>query len=179
MDTVLRQAICGDSQAFAEIVREHQAMIFSIGWHFLGDRALAEDVAQEVFLELYRRLSAMESAAHLTHWLRRVAVHRSIDLGRRKRFRKEVALEELHQPVNGDGPADSFLSARLRQALVRLPDKQRMMIVLRYQEDLGPAEIAALMDMPVNTVKSTLHRALEQLRGKLAGKLKEARYAFF
>jgi RNA polymerase sigma-70 factor, ECF subfamily len=63
--------------------------------------------------------------------------------------------------------------------LAKLPEKQRMVVVLRYQEDLGPAEIAELLEMPVNTVKSTLHRALEELRGKLARKLKEVRYAFF
>jgi RNA polymerase sigma-70 factor, ECF subfamily len=179
MEAALRQAAAGDPQAFAEIVREHQAMIFSIGWHYLGDRSQAEDLAQEVFLELHRRLADIKSAAHLTHWLRRVAVHRSIDQGRRKKFRREVALEDLQEPAAHDGQPDAFLSQRLREALVRLPDKQRIMVVLRYQEDLGPAEIAELMEMPVNTVKSTLHRALEELRGKLARKLKEVRYAFF
>jgi len=179
MEAALRQAAAGDLQAFAEIVREHQAMIFSIGWHYLGDRSLAEDLAQEVFLDLHRRLADIESAAHLTYWLRRVAMHRSIDQGRRRKFRREVALEDLQEPAHGEERADAFLSQRLREALLRLPDKQRIMIVLRYQEDLGPAEIAQLMDMPVNTVKSTLHRALEELRGKLARKLKEVRYAFF
>lgn len=179
IEVALRQAADGDDQAFAEIVREYQAMIFSIGWHFLGDRALAEDLAQEVFFELYQRLAGIESAEHLTHWLRRVAVNRSIDYGRRKKFRRELALEEIHEPAAGENTADSFLSERLRQSLATLSDKQRMVVVLRYQEDMGPAEIAELLEMPVNTVKSTLHRALEELRGKLARKLKEARYAFF
>lgn len=179
METALRLAMRGDAQAFAEIVREHQAMVFSIGWHYLNDHATAEDMAQEVFLELYQGLSAIQSAAHLTHWLHRVAVHRSIDQGRRKKFRRELALEEIHEPASGDAPADSFLSERLRQTLARLPEKQRMIVLLRYQEDLGPGDIAELMSMPVNTVKSTLHRALEELRGKLARKLKEVRYAFF
>lgn len=175
----LRQAAGGDSQAFAELVREHRAMIFSIGWHYLGDPTLAEDMAQEVFLELHRRIGKIESAAHLVYWLRRVAVHRSIDQGRRKKFRREVSWEEVHEPAAEDAQRDSLLSRRLRQVISRLPEKQRMMIVLRYQEGLGPAEIAELMQIPVNTVKSTLHRTLEELRGKLARKLNEVRYAFF
>lgn len=179
METALRQAIRGDKQAFAEIVQEYQRMVFSIGWHYLGDRELAEDLAQEVFIELYHGIAKIESAAHLTHWLRRVAVHRSIDQGRRKKFRKEVAFEEVKEPASGDAPADSFLSSRLREAVTKLPEKQRILVVLRYQEDLGPAEIAELMNMPVNTVKSTLHRALEELRARLGRKLKEVRYAFF
>ena len=68
---------------------------------------------------------------------------------------------------------------RLRQVVAALPEKQRMMVVLRYQEDLGPAEIAELLEMPVNTVKSTLHRSLEELRTRLTRKLGGVRYAFF
>ncbi len=179
IEEALGQAADGDAQAFAELVREYQSMVFSIGWHFLGDRALAEDLAQEVFLELYRRLKEIQSTAHLTHWLRRVAVHRSIDQGRRRKFRQETALEEIQEPASGTAPPDSFLLARLRETVAKLPEKQRAVVVLRYQEDLGPAEIAELLEMPVNTVKSTLHRALEELRGKLGRKLKEARYALF
>jgi RNA polymerase sigma-70 factor (ECF subfamily) len=179
IETALRQAADGDTQAFAELVREHQAMVFSVGWHYLGDRSLAEDLAQEVFLELHQNLGRIECAAHLRHWLRRVAVHRSIDQGRRKKTRPEVAIEDVNEPAAHDAFRDEFLSERLRQLVSKLPDKQRMMVVLRYQEELGPAEIAELLQMPVNTVKSMLHRALEELRGKLGRKLKEARYAFF
>jgi len=179
IEMALQRASGGDSQAFAEIVREHQAMVFSIGWHFLGDWALAEDLAQEVFLELHQGLSAIHSAAHLAHWLRRVAVHRSIDRGRRKKIRQEVALEEISEPTARAAHPDAFLSERLRQVVGKLPEKQRMVVVLRYQEDLGPAEIAELLEIPVNTVKSTLHRALEELREELARRLKEVRYAFF
>lgn len=179
MEMAVRQAAQGDQQAFAEIVREHQGMVFSIGWHFLGDRALAEDLAQEVFLQLYRGLAAIQSASHLTHWLRRTAAHRCIDHSRRKYFRRESPLEEVQEVATGTAPPDAFLHERLRQTVAQLPEKQRMVVLLRYQEELGPDEIAEVLNMPVNTVKSRLHRALEELRGKLTRKLKEARYAIF
>ncbi len=179
VETALGRAGQGDELAFAEIVREYQGMVFSIGWHYLADRALAEDLAQEVFWELHQSLSGIKSAAHLTHWLRRVAVHRSIDQGRRKKSRRELALEEVDEPLAEQSRQDSFLWKRLRQVVAQLPEKQRMLVVLRYQEELGPAEIAELMEMPVNTVKSTLHRTLEGLRNKLGRKLRKARYAFF
>jgi RNA polymerase sigma-70 factor, ECF subfamily len=179
VEMALRQAGRGDNQAFAEIVSEYQAMIFSIGWHFLGDRALAEDLAQDVFLELYQGLDAIQSAAHLKYWLRRVAVNRAIDYGRRKKSSRELALEEVEEPATGDAQTDALLSEKLRQALAKLPEKQRMILILRYQEDRGPTEIAELLKVPVSTVKSALQRGLEELRGKLARKLKEVRYAFF
>lgn len=179
LERALRQALCGESEGFAEIVREYQAMVFSIGRHYLGDRAMAEDLAQEVFLKLYRGLGGIKSTAHLKYWLRQVAVNRAIDYGRAKKIRPDVPLEEVPEPEADDSSADWFLWERLRLALTALLEKQRMMLVLRYQEDLTPAEIAKLLNVSENTVKSTLQRGLEDLRRKLAKKLKEARYAFF
>lgn len=178
LEAALARAVRGEETAFADIIREHQSMVFSIAWHYLGDRSLAEDVAQEVFLELYQRLATIQSAAHLTFWLRRVAVHRSIDQGRKQQNRREQELEEIPEPSAERSGSDVLLHQRLRQTLVALPEKQRMVVVLRYQEDMGPGEIAELMNMPVNTVKSTLHRTLEEMRKKLVRKIGEARYAF-
>jgi RNA polymerase sigma-70 factor, ECF subfamily len=175
----LARAARRDSQAFAELVEEHQAMVFSIAFHFLQDRGTAEDVAQEVFLKLYQNLSMIQSAAHLTYWLRRVAVHQSIDQGRRKKHRSETALEDAPEPSSVTAMRDPMLQGQLQETLAALPEKQRMIVVLRYQEDLGPAEIAELLQMPVNTVKSTLHRSLEELRRLLTRRLGEIRYALF
>jgi RNA polymerase sigma-70 factor, ECF subfamily len=177
--TALERAAQGDGPAFAELVAAHQAMVFSIALHYLQDRPLAEDVAQEVFLDLYQNLSAIESTGHLANWLRRVSVHRCIDQGRRRKYRREVALESLPEPSTQSAASDPALLGKLHQILNSLPEKQRMMIILRYQEELGPAEIAELLGMPLNTVKSTLHRSIEELRKKLMRRLGEIRYAIF
>jgi RNA polymerase sigma-70 factor (ECF subfamily) len=178
IDTALRSARQGDNRAFADLVREHQSMVFSIGWHFLADRGLAEDLAQDVFLQLHQHMARIESAAHLSHWLRRVAVHRCIDQSRRKNFRRESSLEVAPELAVGGAPKDPFLSDRLRAAVTELREKERMIVILRYQEEMELHEIAELLSMPLNTVKSTLHRSLETLRGMLTRRLKEARYAF-
>ena len=175
----LVRAAQGDDRAFAELISAHQAMVFSIAVHYLQDRSLAEDVAQEVFLELYQSLAAIESADHLTYWLRRVTVHRCIDQGRRKVNRRETALEGLPEPATESAASDPALLGKLRQTLEALPEKQRMMVIQRYEEDQGPSEIADLLRVPVNTVKSTLHRSLEEMRKKLTRRLGEVRYAIF
>jgi RNA polymerase sigma-70 factor, ECF subfamily len=179
LELALQRSAQGDSTAFAELVREHQGMVFSIAYHYLQDRSLAEDLAQEVFLELYQGLDRIQSAPHLTFWLRRVTANRCIDQGRRKLRRRELALEETPEPTAAHAPADPLLLQRLQQSLAVLPEKQRMVVILRFQEGLGPAEIAEALEMPVNTVKSTLHRSLEELRKSLTRKLREVRYAFF
>jgi RNA polymerase sigma-70 factor (ECF subfamily) len=153
---------------FAELVREHQSMVFSVCWHFLHDRDLAEDVAQEVFLGLHRNLESIQSAAHAGHWLRKVAVQRAIDAGRRRSRRPQVALADVAEPAAETVVRDPMLGETLRRLIATLPETPRMVMVLRYQEDLDPAEIGQVLEMPVATVKSHLQRSLALLREKLA-----------
>src|SRR5258708_9316899 len=87
LDARLRQGAAGDHESFGSLIREHQDMVFSIAWNFLHDRDRAEEIAQEVFLQLYRTLGEIESPAHLTFWLRRVTANRCIDESRRGRRR--------------------------------------------------------------------------------------------
>jgi len=166
-DDVLVRAQAGDHAAFADIVREHQSMVFSLACHIVHDRAAAEDVAQEVFLELYRSLARLESGAHLTFWLRRVTSHRCIDRIRRHGRRVELTLAETHEPSVPPCAHDPLLEAHLRRLVAELPAGARAVVTLRYQEDLAPSEIALILDMPVNTVKSHMRRSMACLRAKM------------
>jgi RNA polymerase sigma-70 factor, ECF subfamily len=172
LTVTLQRSRDGDGGAFAGLIREHQAMVYSIAWNFLHNRTAAEDLAQDVFLHLYRNLSAIESPRHLTHWLRKVAIHRCIDQVRQKKATRLIALESVQEPGTESVHRDPLLAAHLRRLVGGLPPRPRMIVVLRYQEDLEPAEIAGLLEIPVGTVKSSLHRALALLRGKMerAGK---------
>jgi RNA polymerase sigma-70 factor (ECF subfamily) len=151
---------------FAALVREHQAMVFSIALHYLRDRSAAEELAQDVFLQLHRSMADLKSAEHAAHWLRKVAVHRSIDYSRRNRLRPQVGLEDAPEPATPAAEGDPMLSERLRRLVASLPEKPRMVMILRFQEDLEPEEIAQTLGMPVRTVKSHLYRSLAMLREK-------------
>ncbi len=170
---------------FRERVEAHQSRVFSIAYRILGDSGLAEEVAQDVFLELHRGLDRLESDAHLVAWLRRVALHRSTDALRRRATRPEFAAHEFVEESsarsdlerNGQyGPAELKRPAvfnRVEQLVSTLPPAQQAVLLLRYQEDLLPDEIAAALSMPVATVKSHLQRALQLLRAKAQRTLKE------
>ncbi len=155
-------------EQFADLVRRHQAMVFSVAWNFLRDRSVAEELAQEVFLQLYQALPQLTSAEHVAHWLRRAAVHRAIDFGRKRRLRAQVSLENAPEPFVGPSQGDPMLKRTLAKLVASLPEKPRMVVLLRYQEDMDPSDIAALLDMPVRTVKSHLQRSLALLREKLS-----------
>jgi RNA polymerase sigma-70 factor, ECF subfamily len=152
---------------FESIVREHSAMVYSIAWHYLHDRAVAEDVAQDVFLQLHRDLGQIEGGGHVKHWLRRVAVHRSIDQLRARKARLHVALEDAPQLAARERDADPLMSRLLRRLVASLPEQARMIVLLRYQEELDPMEIAEILNVPVRTVRTRLHRAVNLLREKV------------
>ena len=165
-DDVLARARAGDHDAFAELIEEHEAMVFSIGLHFFNDRRLAEELAQDVFLQMFRSLGSIESATHLTFWLRQVTTRRCIDQIRKGRPRL-VDIDDVHELQSPNELRDSLLDRKLRGFIARLPEMQRVVLTLRYQEDLDPSEICRIVKLPVNTVKSHLHRAIESLRKKL------------
>ena len=148
-------------------------MVFSLAYHFLQDRALAEDVTQEVFLKLYREQGSLDTEQHIRHWLRKVATHRCIDATRRRKIRPRVGLEEIREPVAREDFQDPILSETLRKLVATLPETPRMIVLLRYQEDMDPGEIADTVGMPVATVKSHLHRSLAMLREKMQRLKKE------
>jgi len=152
---------------FAQVVADNQSLVFSLAVRFLRDREGAEELAQDVFLQLYRKLREIESPAHATGWLRRAICHRCIDEARKRRLRPRIGLDSVPEPAVESRNPDLLLNETLRRMVEELPQSARMVVLLRYQEDLDPTDIAGMLSMPVSTVKSHLHRSLAVLRGRL------------
>jgi RNA polymerase sigma-70 factor (ECF subfamily) len=172
-NSVLQRAQHGDHEAFQQLVMQHQARVFGIALRLTGQRSDAEELAQDVFLKLYAVLAQISSPAHLTHWLLRTVSHRVIDrLRQQARQGIRVPLEALGESPEGlarESAHDPMAATQLRRLLLQFPPEVRTIMLLRYQEDLDPTDIAALLDMPLPTVKSHLRRSLEWLRTQCAG----------
>lgn len=159
---------------FERLFDEHQSMVFSLALRMTGDRGLAEEIAQDVFMELDRHITKIESAQHAILWLRRVTMSRSTDALRRRgarAFGQWVEIDESHGARELERV--SPLGNRIEALLATLPEAQRAALILRYQEDLTPEEIAATLGAPLATVKSQLQRGLKLLRAKAESQLKE------
>jgi RNA polymerase sigma-70 factor (ECF subfamily) len=165
-------------EGFRLLLREHQSMVFSLAQRIVQDSFLAEEIAQDVFADLYGRLASFSSREDVVHWLRRVTVHRSIEQARRRPRRPqdraawnftEAGVAEAAAQEGDPLPAEG-----LRQMIASLPIVPRTVVVLRYQEGLGLDEIAAVLEMPVRTVKSDLQRSLKVLRAKAQRKMLRA-----
>ena len=165
-----------ESGEFRRLIEAHQRMVFSLALRVTGEHGAAEEVAQDVFLELHRGGDKLESEDHVRFWLRRVTVHRATDALRKKARQPEASAEEWMEDQyvqeNSEG-LNTAVVALLEELLRTLPEQMRVVIVLRYQEDMLPDEIAKLLGQPVATVKSNLQRGLQLLRRKAAVTMKE------
>ena len=139
--------------------------MYSLAWHGVRDQMVAEEIAQDVFMQLHAALPRIESAAHLGAWLRRTTSHRVIDTLRVRRVAR--SLEEVAEPQVAAAASDPLADRLVHRALARLAPRARLVVMLRYMDDLAPSEIAETLDMSLNTVKSHLRRGLLVLRARL------------
>lgn len=171
----------GDEHACAELVAQHQRMVYQLALNLLGDHNDALDLSQEVFLNVFRTIGSFRGQSALRTWIYRIAVNQARNRQRwwRRRHRDhQVSLDE-HIRQNGDTMAAEWhdspdhelgrkeLAARLRAALADLPFEQRTAIVLREIDGLSYEEIGFSLGIAVGTVKSRLSRAREALRVQL------------
>jgi RNA polymerase sigma-70 factor, ECF subfamily len=178
---LIAQCVSGDEQACAELVAQHQRMVYQLSLHLLADHNEALDLSQEVFLQVFRTLPRFRAQSSLRTWIYRIVVNQAKNRQRwwrRRHKSSQVSLDEhvlAHGefPSNGNGtsPDRVFgqreLAARLKDALLELPFDQRTAIVLREIDGLSYEEIAFSQGVAVGTVKSRLARAREILRAEL------------
>jgi RNA polymerase sigma-70 factor, ECF subfamily len=169
LDEQLEKARRGERAALTLLVQAHQRSVYSLALRMLGTRDLAEDLTQEVFMQMNGNLSTIDSNRHLGFWLRQVTSNRAIDQLRRRARLQMTSLDEETQLFSAEETSDPLLQRHLKALLADLSAPARAVLLLRYQEDLDPVEIARTLNMPLNTVKSHLKRSLESMREKTVG----------
>lgn len=176
---LVRRLRAGDPDAFDRLFAKHRQGIFAYLRQRCGDAGLAEDVTQEVFVELVRRLDRIDPRRGVSGWLYRVARNRMIDVMRHRRFEtlpgEDFFRSAARRRTSGEdrGPAAGLLAAeraaRLQRVLATLPEKERDVLTMRYFGDLSFKEIAAATRRPLGTVLWQAHRAVRRLREQLEG----------
>ncbi len=150
--------------AFTAYVQERRASLYATAYHLTGDRYEAEDLLQSALFSTYRAWDRISDKAAVGGYLRRTMTNLHISAWRRRKL-NEYPTEELPETVGDtDAMRGTELRAVLWQALARLPELQRTMLVLRYYEGRTDPEIAAILDISVGTVKSSIWRSLRRLR---------------
>jgi RNA polymerase sigma-70 factor (ECF subfamily) len=181
--SLLRRLRDRDERAFRELLETHRDRVFNITFRMLGNRHEAEDVAQEVFITVFKTIDTFREESKFSTWLYRVTVNQCKNRIKYLARRHDKHRDELDDSTNTDGvngaiaappprAPDSALESQqteklLQAAIEELDDDQRIVVILRDVEDLSIEEICKITDLPDGTVKSRLHRARLQLRKKL------------
>lgn len=175
----------GDEDAFRELVERHQRAVINVIYRSLGDAWEAEDLAQRVFVQVYRSAPRYKPTAKFTTWLFTIVHNTVLNEHRRRARHAAESLEALAQPENAEeagvqvadagapNPADEAvhreLQEKIQEAIGRLPGPQRTAVVLCRYEGMSYEEIAQVLHCTVAAVKSLLHRARQTLKDELKG----------
>lgn len=171
----VRRLQAGKTDAFEILVRRHEKTIFNLVYRLLGDYDEATETAQDVFLSAYRSIRQFRGEAHFSTWLYRIAVNHAKT--RRRSLanaqRRMVALEATDQVSDGrSNPAETVMQReiqqRVQQALKSLEPDDALVVLLRDLQDVPYEEMARILEVPIGTVKSRLHRARQALKSRLA-----------
>lgn len=175
---LVSRAAAGDASAFHRLVERHRAMVYRLAYQFAGNHYDAEDIAQDVFIKVYRSLGQFRHDSQLSSWLYRIVMNACIDHRRRHvaagvhPFGAEAEQRMLDTPEAAPGPEARAYAGELGEALEsgirRLPPGQRAVFLLRHHEGLKLGEIASALGLAEGTVKRQLHTAVRRLRESLA-----------
>ena len=172
---LVTRAQYGDRNAFSELVRIHSQGVLNVIYRMCGNMQVAEDAAQETFIQAWLRLQSYRPQSSLRNWLYRVAVNTAIDMLRKDKRILPGKIEDLNLRDSEPGPEAVVASAErtemVQEAVLTLPDASRAVLVLREFEGLSYQEISESLEIPVGTVMSRLNYARKLLREKLEVKM--------
>lgn len=174
-EDLVRRYVGGDRSAFAVLVERHERRMYNLALRMTGREEDARDATQEAFLMALRKLSSFRGEAAFTTWMHRVTVNACYDV-LRKRQRTPVVDASDHEyagPAAPDHADATALALDVQRALATVPDDFRAVLILHDVQDLPYEEIAAILDVPVGTVKSRLHRGRVSLARALSGEGRE------
>ena len=160
---LVRAAQRGSEEAVEELFERHWGGAYRAALLVTGDRAAAEDIAQEAFLSALRALPGFDLRRPLRPWLHRIAVNRAIDWSRARALRNEVGADVAGEPQAPAAGDTAGLGEEIAAALLALAPEQRAVVVMRYVLELTPGEIGAALGLPRGTVNSRLRRGLDAL----------------
>lgn len=168
---LVSQAQRGDRNAFGELVCIHAQGVTNVIYRMCGDIQIAEEAAQETFIQAWLHLSSYRPQTSLRNWLYRIAVNAATDILRKEKRILPNAIEDLPLTDSRPGPEallfQSERTALVQKAILSLPDASRAVLILREYEEMSYHEIADTLDIPVGTVMSRLNYARKILKEKL------------
>ncbi len=182
-ETKLVDRICqGELEAFHELVELYKKKVYYLAREMTGDHHDAEDISQEVFIKVFRHIKKFRKDAALKSWIYQITVNTCIDVQRKKSKKPQILMEasemdSLHRQTGWSGnhhgdperlARANMIQHRIQQMLLKISPKERSAFIMRYYDELKTSEIALILDVSTNTIKSFLFRARKKLQKELS-----------
>jgi RNA polymerase sigma-70 factor (ECF subfamily) len=173
---LIRKTAEGDESAFEQLISKHEDTVYNTAYHYVGNAEEAEDVAQEVFVKVWRHAGSFRGSSKFSTWLYRIVVNQCLNHRRRKKRDPAPLDSEASQHLRSESLEEDFEKKAqveaVRRAIDSLPRRQRLALVLAKCEERSYKEIAEIMGVSLSSVESLIHRARTTLRKRLLPQLK-------
>lgn len=164
----VREVLAGNKQAYAHIINKYKNPLYATILRMTTNPQDAQDFVQDAFLKVYRQLDKYKETGSFSSWLYRVAINHCMDEFRKKRYQSTQVEIGEEQVIDSNHPEVVFLKKerhrQLERLLATLPEDERLILLLRYANELSYDEISELTDVPLSTVRNKLHRAKKKMR---------------
>jgi RNA polymerase sigma-70 factor (ECF subfamily) len=180
-ETLITSVLSGDKAAFEHLIRRYNQRLFRIGMSMLDHEADAEDAMQTTYINAWLHLAQFRRESSFSTWLTRIMLNQCLEQQRKTRLVRTRIIQpdnSMNTRTPGSELVNKELSSLLENAIQRLPEKYRLVFVLREVEDLSVRETSEVLEIGASNVKTRLNRAKAMLRDELKGYMQEQVYAF-
>ena len=166
---LIEQFLDGEQRSFNLLVERYRERIYLLVWRMVRNREDALDLSQEVFVKAYKNLKSFRHESNFYTWLYRIAVNLSLNFTKREKFKSFLSLSDLSDRfTSGSSPSEDLerdqLSGLIDRAVMKLPEKQRAVFILRHYEELSIREVAELLGRSEGTIKANYYQAIKKLQ---------------
>lgn len=166
---LVEEFLKGEEKSFSQLVERYKERIYLLVWRMVRNREDALDLSQEVFIKAYKNLKRFRHESNFYTWIYRIAVNVALNFARRERFKSFLSLSDLSERLaSGSSPSEDMerdqLSGLIDRGIMKLPEKQRMVFILRHYEEMSVKEVAELVGRSEGTIKASYYQAIKKLQ---------------
>jgi len=174
---IIKRRLAGEKEAFAELVTRYKKLIYNVIYNIINDKEEVNDIAQEVFIKIYRALDKYDPQYKFSTWAVKIATNYCLDVVRKKKIETTSIDEAVGVSSNIETPESSYIrqeqNERINNELSKLPDKYRVPLILYHKNGLSYEEMTKVLNEPMSIIKNRLYRARKMLKEKLSEQREE------
>lgn len=174
---IIKRCLAGEKEAFSELITRYKKLIYNVIYNIINNKEEVNDIAQEVFIKIYRALDKYDPKYKFSTWSVKIATNYCLDVIRKKKINTTPINEVIGVSSDIETPESSYIRKeqieRINNELSKLPEKYRVPLILYHKNGLSYEEITQVLNEPMSIIKNRIYRARQMLKEKLSAQRKE------